>query len=67
MYICNCKGVTEMQLATAIDNGLCSRRQLFKCLGVGGSCGKCNREIAEILTNRLNQIVKQSSVLTEQL
>jgi len=49
MYVCVCKAVTDSQIKKAIDNGLASRRQLFECLGVGGDCGKCNRQIKEVL------------------
>ncbi|MEC4748278.1 (2Fe-2S)-binding protein [Methylomicrobium sp. Wu6] len=49
MYVCVCKAVTDTQIKTAIDSGLCTRRQLFECFGVGGDCGKCNRQVKELL------------------
>ena len=49
MYVCVCKAVTDHQLESAIDEGLCTRRQLFECFGVGGDCGKCNKEIYHLL------------------
>ncbi len=49
MYICVCKAVTDTQLRTAIDNGICTRRQLTHCFGVGKDCGKCNNEVKELL------------------
>ncbi len=52
MYICVCKAVTDRQLEVAIDDGICSRRELFECFGVGGDCGKCNRDIRELLNNK---------------
>lgn len=55
MYICVCKAVTDTQLRTAIDSGLCTRRQLTHCLGVGKSCGKCNKEVKELLKQRTEQ------------
>ncbi|MCD2452206.1 (2Fe-2S)-binding protein [Methylicorpusculum oleiharenae] len=54
MYICVCKAVTDGQLEAAIDSGLCSRKQLFQCFGVGGDCGKCNSEVGEILDRKRN-------------
>lgn len=54
MYICICKAVTDKQLHSAINNGSCTRRQLTHCLGVGSQCGKCNKEIKEII-QRSNQ------------
>ncbi len=52
MYVCVCKAVTDSQLDAAIDSGLCSRKQLFHCFGVGGDCGKCNQHITRILDRK---------------
>lgn len=49
MYVCICKAVTDGQLESAIDQGLCTRKQLFECFGVGGDCGKCNKDINDLL------------------
>ena len=49
MYICVCKAITDKQIKTAIENGYCSRRQLNKNLGVGSVCGKCSRDVKEML------------------
>ena len=58
MYICVCKAVTDKQLRAAIDNGICTRRQLTQCLGVGKDCGKCNKEVRELL----NQCKQQTNI-----
>jgi bacterioferritin-associated ferredoxin len=55
MYICVCKAVTDTQLRTAIDNGICTRRQLTHCFGVGKDCGKCNKEVKDLLKQRSEQ------------
>jgi bacterioferritin-associated ferredoxin len=49
MYVCVCKAVTDTQIKSAICAGVSSRRELFKCLGVGGDCGKCNPHVKELL------------------
>ncbi len=49
MYICICKAVTDGQIRTAIHNGICTHRQLIHCFGVGKDCGKCNKEVNELL------------------
>jgi bacterioferritin-associated ferredoxin len=55
MYICVCKAVTDGQLRTAIDNGICTHRQLVHCFGVGKDCGKCNKEVSELVKQRTEQ------------
>jgi bacterioferritin-associated ferredoxin len=55
MYICVCKAVTDTQLRTAIDNGVCTRRQLVDCFGVGKDCGKCNKEVKELLKQQCSK------------
>lgn len=51
MYVCVCKAVTDSQIKRAISEGVNSRRELFKCLGVGSDCGKCNSHVKELLNN----------------
>jgi bacterioferritin-associated ferredoxin len=52
MYICVCKAVTDSQILTAIENGVCTRKQLIHCFGVGKDCGKCNKEVTDLLKQR---------------
>jgi bacterioferritin-associated ferredoxin len=54
MYICVCKAVTDSQILTAIEKGVCTRKQLIHCFGVGKDCGKCNKEVAALLKQRTN-------------
>ena len=49
MYVCVCKAVTDKQITAAINDGVCTRRQLFECFGVGSDCGKCNKQVKELL------------------
>jgi bacterioferritin-associated ferredoxin len=49
MYVCVCKAVTDSQILTAIENGVCTRKQLIHCFGVGKDCGKCNKEVTNLL------------------
>lgn len=51
MYICVCKGITHQELHQAILAGLCTRKQLFECYGVGGQCGKCNQRIRHMISH----------------
>ncbi|MSS76550.1 MAG: (2Fe-2S)-binding protein [Methyloglobulus sp.] len=62
MYVCVCKAVTDTQIKQAINEGLSSQRELFKCLGVGGSCGKCNPDVKELLNDHSrNQTLMQNN------
>ncbi|WP_333875568.1 (2Fe-2S)-binding protein [Methylobacter sp.] len=49
MYICVCKAVTDSQILTAIENGVCTRKKLTHCFGIGKDCGKCNEEVNALL------------------
>ncbi len=49
MYICICKAVTERQICEAIESGACTRKDISTCLKAGTGCGKCNREIRDLL------------------
>jgi bacterioferritin-associated ferredoxin len=61
MYICVCKAVTDTQIKHAISEGVCSRRELFKCLGVGGDCGKCNPDVKELLHDHKQTLMQNSA------
>jgi bacterioferritin-associated ferredoxin len=62
MYICVCKAVTDKQIKQAINNGVCTRRQLYQCTGAGDVCGKCNRDIRQILDeNRQEYPIMQAA------
>jgi len=55
MYICVCKAVTDKQLVSVIESGVCTRRELTHCLGVGKDCGKCNQEVKILLKQHSGQ------------
>lgn len=49
MYVCLCRGVTDSQIQSAIENGAQTLSQLRKNLGVAGQCGKCACSAQELL------------------
>lgn len=62
MYVCVCKAVTDSQITHAINQGVCSRRQVMECTGAGSICGKCSRHIKELVDERLrHQPVAQAA------
>ncbi len=63
MYVCVCKAVTDTQIKQAIDNGVCTRRQLFQCFGVGGECGKCNKHVKELIDGGRQQQASNLPIL----
>ncbi|MEN8259543.1 MAG: (2Fe-2S)-binding protein [Pseudomonadota bacterium] len=58
MYVCVCRAVTDGQIRDAISNGICTRKQLTQCFGVGKDCGRCNREVKELLADGKHGAVK---------
>ncbi len=52
MYVCLCKGITEIQIRAAVADGAKSMRAVCNTLGVASQCGQCG-----ILTR---EIVRQS-------
>jgi len=62
MYICVCKAVTDKQIKQAINNGACSRREIYHCTGAGDVCGKCTRHIRQILEeNPMQPFIMQAA------
>jgi bacterioferritin-associated ferredoxin len=62
MYICVCKGVTDKQIKQAIEKGACTRRQLHQCTGAGDVCGKCARNLRQMLDeNRQSSLIIQAA------
>lgn len=55
MYICVCKAVTDNQIIQAIDHGANTRKQVMKCTGAGGVCGKCASSLKDLLSERSAQ------------
>jgi bacterioferritin-associated ferredoxin len=53
MYVCICKGITENQIRDAIRSGLCTRKEISRCLKVGTACGKCDEDVRDLLQRSL--------------
>jgi bacterioferritin-associated ferredoxin len=49
MYVCICHAVTDREIRACIDDGANSMRDLRRELCVGTQCGKCAREVRDIL------------------
>jgi len=53
MYVCVCNAVTDSDIRRAVDNGVCSIRQLRQKTGCASTCGCCTDLAAEILQKSL--------------
>mgnify|MGYP000368541092 CR=1 FL=1 len=49
MYVCNCYGVNEETINTAIKDGCCNLRQIGEKTMAGTNCGKCRPQIAAMI------------------
>lgn len=49
MYVCVCNAITESHIGQAVDEGMCSLRELREQLGVGAECGRCARHARECM------------------
>jgi len=65
MYVCICKAVTDSQIVSAIDNGLCTRKKLTHCFGLGKDCGKCNKDVIALLEQTIMSAQAFSPTLTQ--
>lgn len=57
MYVCVCKAVTDRQITQVLNQGMCTRRELMQCTGAGSVCGKCCRQIKELVDQNLREQV----------
>ena len=53
MYVCLCKGITDSQIRTAIQDGATSLKDVRNTLGVASQCGKCGMLTRQILRETL--------------
>ncbi|WP_406127668.1 bacterioferritin-associated ferredoxin [Streptomyces sp. NBC_00989] len=49
VYVCNCFGVTEAQVAKHAEGGACTPRQIASACKAGTDCGSCVRRIQALL------------------
>ena len=53
MYVCLCKGITDTQIRTAVQDGASSIKELRNTLGVASQCGKCGILARDIVRDSL--------------
>lgn len=55
MYVCNCHGITDTQIKSAVEDGCSSFRELRKTTGVATCCGQCACHAKEVLKEALTE------------
>ncbi|GAB4355933.1 MAG: hypothetical protein Kow006_22700 [Gammaproteobacteria bacterium] len=55
MYVCLCKGVTERDIESAVQNGATRLADLARTLGVATCCGQCGSCAADLLKSTRQQ------------
>ena len=60
MYVCLCKGITDSQIRTVVENGAQTMRQVREALGVMSQCGKCACLTKDIVDGCLEATTSQN-------
>lgn len=58
MYICNCNGITDREVETALDAGVDRWDGVHDFYGCEPCCGQCQCEIVEAIVKRDNKSAK---------
>ena len=53
MYVCVCSAVTDSDIRNAVDDGVCTLRQLRQKTGCASTCGCCKEMAVETLQQAL--------------
>lgn len=61
MYACLCKGITDAQIRTAVNDGADTVRALTKTLGAATQCGKCACYIRDLVQSTVGASENSSS------
>ena len=56
MYICVCNAVTEQDIHSAVDAGVCSMRQLRIATRCSSQCGRCAEAAKLTLSEALDTV-----------
>ena len=55
MYVCNCNGIRERDVAAAAQDGASHPALVFKRQGCQAKCGRCIEDMRLFLTNEVNK------------
>jgi bacterioferritin-associated ferredoxin len=51
MFVCLCLGVTSREVATAVESGASTSRQVASMCGAGSDCGRCRPTVRDIIAS----------------
>lgn len=51
MFVCLCLGVTSHEVASAVESGACTSRQVASMSGAGSDCGRCRQTVRTIIAS----------------
>ncbi|MEZ4446748.1 MAG: (2Fe-2S)-binding protein [Polyangiaceae bacterium] len=63
MIVCLCKGVSDRDIARAIDEGASSLADIAACTGAGTGCGRCKLGIQRSLAMAEGKIDRPRIIL----
>ncbi len=55
MYVCNCNGITEREVKTAVASGAWRWKDVHTYYGCEPCCGKCQCEIVEAIATHTDK------------
>ncbi|EIV8656147.1 (2Fe-2S)-binding protein [Vibrio parahaemolyticus] len=62
MYVCLCHGVSDKKIRKlVIDEGVTDIRGIKRCTALGSQCGKCIKQVKEILAETHYTELRQAS------
>lgn len=56
MYVCNCNGIRQRQVAAAIDAGACRPSEVFSRCGAKPQCAKCVCDMRRMIQDRMEAL-----------
>ncbi|MEM1155624.1 MAG: bacterioferritin-associated ferredoxin [Pseudomonadota bacterium] len=63
MYVCVCKGITDQQIRSAVENGASSLQEVRESLGVASQCGTCGILARDIVRGTLSSMQQDDDCL----
>ncbi len=63
MFVCLCKGITDSQIKTCVNNGARTIKHVRRELGVASQCCKCLPEARAIIDQQLSIVDHEDNAI----